>query len=72
MPFAEDEHPVGELRPCGEHESFRISVRPRAARRNFHDLDAAPARTALNASVNCPARSRTKNRKPTARWAQVH
>ena len=27
MPFAEDEHPVGDLRPGGEHESFRVSVR---------------------------------------------
>ena len=28
MPFAEDEHPVGELGPGGEHEPFRISVAP--------------------------------------------
>ena len=27
MPFAEDEHPVGDLGPGGEHEPFRISVR---------------------------------------------
>jgi hypothetical protein len=26
MPLAEDQHPVGDLRPGGEHESFRISV----------------------------------------------
>jgi hypothetical protein len=39
MPLAEDEHPVGDLGPGGEHEPFRISVRARAARRDLHDLD---------------------------------
>ena len=28
MPFAEDQHPVGDLRPGGEHEPFGISVGP--------------------------------------------
>ena len=27
MPCAEDEHPIGDFRPGGEHEPFRISVR---------------------------------------------
>ena len=40
MPLAADQHPVGDLGPGGEHEPFRISVRPRAAGRNLHDLDA--------------------------------
>jgi hypothetical protein len=40
MPLAEDEHPVGELCPVGEHEPFRVSVRARAARRDLHGLDA--------------------------------
>ena len=30
MPFAEDEHPIGDFRPGGEYELFRISVRERA------------------------------------------
>jgi hypothetical protein len=29
MPFAEDEHPVGEFCPSGKHEPFRVGVRPR-------------------------------------------
>jgi hypothetical protein len=33
MPFAEDQHLVGDLGPSGEHEPFRISVRARAAGR---------------------------------------
>jgi hypothetical protein len=40
MPFAEDEHLVGDLGPGGEHEPFRISVRAGAAGRDLHDLDA--------------------------------
>jgi hypothetical protein len=39
MPFAEDEHPVGDLGPGGEHEPFRTSIRARAARRDLHGLD---------------------------------
>jgi hypothetical protein len=34
MPFAEDEHLVGDLGPGGEHEPFRVSVRARAAGRD--------------------------------------
>ena len=67
MPLAEDQHPVGDLGPGGEHEPFRISVRARAAGRIFTPSIPAPASTASNVSVNCPARSRTRDRKPAAR-----
>jgi len=39
MPFAEDQHPVGDLLAGGEHEPFRITVRSRAPRRDLHHLD---------------------------------
>ena len=42
MPFAGDQHPVGDLGPGGEHEPFRIAVRSRAPRRDFHDRDTSP------------------------------
>ncbi len=42
MPLAEDQHPVGDLCPGGEHEPFRISVRARAAGRDLHGLDTGP------------------------------
>jgi hypothetical protein len=42
MPFAEDQHPIGDLGPGGEHEPFRIAVRSRAPRRDFHDRDTSP------------------------------
>jgi transposase InsO family protein len=39
MSLAEDQHPVGDLRPGCEHEPFRISVRARAPGRDLHRLD---------------------------------
>src|SRR5712691_7588512 len=36
VPFAEDEHPVGDLRACGQDESFGESVRARAPRRDLY------------------------------------
>ena len=36
MPLTEDEHPVGDLGPGGEHEPFRVSVRALAAGRDLH------------------------------------
>ena len=39
MPLAEDQHPVGDLGPGREHESFRIGIRARAPRRDLHGLD---------------------------------
>ena len=39
MPFAEDQHPVGDLRPGGEHEPFRITVGARTPGWDFHGLD---------------------------------
>jgi hypothetical protein len=44
VPFAENEYPVGDLGPGGEHESFGISVRARAAGRDLHDPDASVVR----------------------------
>jgi hypothetical protein len=39
MSLAEDQHPVGDLRPGCEREPFRISVRARAPGRDVHRLD---------------------------------
>jgi hypothetical protein len=40
MPFAEDQHSVSDVRPGGEHESFRIGVRARAPGWDHHGFDA--------------------------------
>ena len=37
--FAEDQHPVGDLGPGGEHEPLRESVRARASGWDVHGLD---------------------------------
>ena len=39
MAFAEYEHPVSDLRPDGEYEPFRISVRSQAPGRDLHRRD---------------------------------
>jgi integrase len=39
VPAAEDQHAVGDLGPGGEYEPFRITVRARAAGRDFHRFD---------------------------------
>ena len=39
MPLAEDQYPVGDLGPGGEHEPFGVSVRAPAAGRDLHGLD---------------------------------
>ena len=39
MLLAEDQHPIRNLRPGGEHEPFRVSVRARAAGRDLYGLD---------------------------------
>src|ERR1700735_212719 len=39
MPLAEDQHPVSDLRPGGEHEPFCMSVRARAPGWDLQDLD---------------------------------
>jgi hypothetical protein len=40
VPLTEDQHPVGDLGPGGEHEPLRKSVRSRASGRDLHGLDA--------------------------------
>ncbi len=52
MALAEDQHPVGDLRLCGEHEPFRITVRARAAGR---DRPRAPDRPSRGLVATRPA-----------------
>ena len=40
VPFAEDQHPAGDLGPGGEHESLGVSIRARAPGRDLHCGDA--------------------------------
>jgi len=38
--LADDQHPVGDLGPCGEHEPLRKGVGARTSGRDLHGLDA--------------------------------
>src|SRR5258708_34435318 len=67
MPFAEDEHPVGDLGPGGEHEPFRKAFARGLRDGIFTASMPAAVRTASKDAVNCPARARTRNRKPAPR-----
>src|SRR5262249_30137923 len=63
VPLAEDQHPVGDLGPGGEHEPFRVGIRARAPGRDFTASTPMLAKSAPKDAVNCPTRSRTRNRK---------
>jgi hypothetical protein len=39
LPLTEEQHPVGDLGPDGQHEAFGETVRPRTPRRNPERLD---------------------------------
>ena len=60
---SEDQHPVECIRGARSRRSVRRSVRPRTPRRDLDHLDARIGRTPRRTTaVNCPARSRIRNR----------
>src|SRR5918994_5195562 len=67
VPLAEDQDAVGEIGSDGQDEPFGEAVRTRTSRWNLHRVDPGAAHDLSKAVVNCPARSRTRNRKPAAR-----
>ena len=54
MSLAEDQHPVGHLRPGGEHKPFGIGVRPRAPGRDLHGLDTSAGQDRVEGSGELP------------------
>jgi hypothetical protein len=67
MPFAEDQHPVGDFGPGGEHEPFRVSVRARAAGRDLHGLDTSAGQDRAGRLGELPGP--VADREPEARGA---
>jgi hypothetical protein len=57
MPPAENQHPVGDLVPYGEHEPLGLGVRARAPGRDLDCLIPALARTASKDAAARPSRS---------------
>ena len=72
VPFAEDQHPVGDLGPGGEHEPFRIGVRARTARRDLHDLDTGTGQDRVERAGELPGP--VPDQEPEVRGAitQIH
>ena len=72
MPLAEDQHPVGNLGPGGEHEPFRMSVRARAARRDPYGLDPGIGQDCVKRYGELPGP--VADKEPEARGAitQIH
>ena len=72
MPFAEDEHPVGELCPGGEHEPFRVRVRPRATGRDLHGLDPGTGQDLVECVSGLPGPIADQEPEARSPIAQVH
>ena len=72
MPFAEDQHPVGDLCPGGEHEPFRVSVRFWASGWNLHGLDTGVGQECVKRSGELPGS--VADEEPEVRGAitQIH
>jgi hypothetical protein len=67
MVFAEDQHPVGDLGPGGEHEPLRKSVRARTPGRDLHRLNAAAGQGRVERIGELP--SPVADQEPEARGA---
>ena len=72
VPLAEDQHPVGNPGPGGEHEPRRAAVRARASGRDLHGLDAGPGQDRVERFGELPGP--VADREPEVRSAvtEVH
>jgi hypothetical protein len=72
MPLAEDQHPVGDLRPGGEHEPFCVSVRARTSGRDLHGLATSVGQDCVKRLGELPGP--VADQEPEARGAitQIH
>ena len=72
MPLAEDQHPVSDLRPGGEHEPFCISIRARAPGRNLHDLDASVGQDRIKRRGELPGTVTDQEPEACGTITQIH
>jgi hypothetical protein len=72
MSLAEDQHRVGDLRPGGEHEPFRVSVHARTSGRDLHGLDTSVGQDCVERLGELPGP--VPDQEPEARGAitQIH
>jgi len=70
--FAEDEHPVGDLGPGGEHEPFGISVRARTPGRNLYGFDAGAGQDRVKGCSELPGTVADEELEVRSVVAEVH
>src|ERR1700730_5729741 len=70
--FAEDEHPIGDLGPGGEHEPFRISVRARTPGRNSYGFDAGAGQDRVKGRGELPGTVAYEELEVRSVVAEVH
>jgi hypothetical protein len=70
--LAEDQHPVGDLGPHGQHEAFGEAVRPRTPRRNLDHLKSRVGQDRVERRRELPGPITDQEPKPSDLLAEVH
>ena len=70
--LSEDQHPVGDLGPDGQHEAFGEAVRPRTARRDLDHLDARVRQDRVERRRELPGPVADEEPEPGGVFAEVH
>jgi hypothetical protein len=69
--FAEDQHPVGDLGPGGEHEPFGAGVRAGASGRDLDGLDASISQHRVELAIPFVDRDKAPVRGPIGLQRQI-
>ncbi len=72
MPFAEDEHAVGDLAADGEDEPFRVGVRSRASRWDLAHGDAGVGQHGVEGGGELPGPVADQEPELVGALAEVH
>jgi hypothetical protein len=72
MPFAEVQHPVGDLGPGSEHEPSAKSIRSRAARRDLHGLNTGAGQDCVRRCGELPGPVADQEPEAPGTIAQIH
>src|SRR6266516_3238272 len=72
MASAEDQHPVGDLGPGGEHEPLRVSVRARASRRDLDHFDACAGQDRVERRAELPGTVTHQETETGGAFSEIH
>ena len=70
--LTEDQHPISDLGPHGQHEAFGKAVRPRTPRRDLHHLDARVRQDRVERRRELPGPIADQEPKPSGAVAEIH